>query len=155
MHEVELVVQLHQRFRGSKKKITAKVEVAEKVVNHPRLRGPVKINQHVAAENEVHALHEEHLGIVLQIQTTERDQLFYLGAHLQPLLIDGQEIFAFEMVGGRAQRVVPVDARFGGFHGPVIEVGGNNLYRPAFEQKFTFLEHVHGQGIGLFAGGAA
>src|ERR1700680_4763221 len=94
MDQVKLVIQFHQRLRGPEKKITAKIKIGEKIVDHLRLRGGVKIDQHVAAENQIHTLHEKHLGVVLQVQTAERDQLLHLGAHFQFLLIDGRKVFS-------------------------------------------------------------
>ena len=32
MNQVKLLIQFHQRFRGSKKKVTAKIKVAEKMI---------------------------------------------------------------------------------------------------------------------------
>src|SRR5216684_888453 len=150
MDQVKLVIQFHQRLRGSEKEIAAKIKVAEKMVDHLRLRGTVKIDQNVAAENQIHALHEKHPGVVLQVQPAERDQLFHLGAHLQSLLIEHGEIFPLVIVGGVAQRVVAINTGLGGFDGTVVEVGGENFYRPAFQQTLTLLEHVHGQRICLF-----
>src|SRR5229473_5110462 len=155
MDQVKLVIQFHQRLRGSEKEITAKIKVAEKMVDHLRLRGTVKIDQNIAAENQIHALHEKHLGVLLQVQPAECDQLFHLGEHLQSLLIEHGEIFPLVVVGGVAQRVVAINAGLGGFDGTVVQIAGENFYRPAFQEAFAFLEHIHSKRIGLFASGAA
>src|SRR5260370_38220228 len=104
MDEVKLVVQFHQRLRGPKKEIAAKIKVTEKMIDHFRLRGAVKIDENVAAENQIHALHEKHPGVVLQVQPAEGDQLFHLGADIQFLLIEHWEIFPRALVGDVAQR---------------------------------------------------
>src|SRR5258706_9167417 len=137
MDQVKLVIHLHQRFRGPEKEISAEIEAAEKMVNHLRLRSAIKIDQHIAAEDQVHALHEKHPGVVLQIQAAESDYLFHLREHLQFLLIDGREIFASKIIRGRAQSVIAIDAGLGGFHGVIVEIGGNNLNCPAFQQAIT------------------
>src|ERR1700676_389845 len=124
MDQVKLVIQFHQRLRGPEKKVAAKIKIAEKIVDHLRLGDGVKIDQHIAAENQIHALHEKHLGVVLQVQTAERDQLFHLGAHLQFLLIDGGKVFSPVEFAGVAQRIISVDAGLGGFDGTVIQIGG-------------------------------
>src|SRR3981081_324859 len=114
MDQVKLGVQFHQRLRGPEKKMTAKIKIGEKLVDHLRFRDGIEINQHIAAENQIHALHEKHFGIVLQVQTAERDQLFHLGAHLQFLLIDSRKVFSPVELAGVAQRVIAVDAGLGG-----------------------------------------
>src|SRR6267378_238690 len=133
MDQVKLGVQFHQRLRRPEKKIAAKIKTAEKIVDHLRLRGGVKIDQHIAAENQIHALHEKHLGVVLQVQTAEGDQLFHLWAYLQFLLIDDRKVFLPVEIAGVAQRIIAVDAGLGGFDGTVIEISGDNLHRPAFQ----------------------
>src|ERR1035441_54261 len=111
MDQVKLFVQFHQRFRGSEKEIAAKIKVVEKMVDHLRFRNAVKIDQHVAAEDHIHAFHEKHPGVVLQVHAAEGDQLFDLRVHLQFLLIDDGEIFPLVEVGGVAQRVVAIDRK--------------------------------------------
>src|ERR1700675_469517 len=133
MDQVKLVIQFHQRLRGSEKKMAAKIEIGEKIVDHFGFRGGVKIDQHIAAENQIHALHEKHLGVVLQVQTAEGDQLFHLWAYLQFLLIYGRKVFLPVEIAGVAQRVIAVDAGLGGFDGAVIQIGGENLDCPAFQ----------------------
>src|ERR1700730_18856011 len=133
MDQVKLVIQFHQRLRGPEKKVAAKIKIAEKIVDHLRLRGGVKIDQHIAAENQVHTLHEKHPGVVLQVQTAEGNQLFYLGAYLQCLLIDGRKVFLPVEIAGVAQRVIAVDAGLGSFDGTIIQIGGENLHCPALQ----------------------
>src|ERR1700730_12100325 len=94
MDQVKLGIQFHQRLRSPEKKMTAKIEIGEKLVDHLRLRGGVKINQHITAENQIHALHEKHFGVVLQVQAAERDQLFHLGAYLQFFFIGSRKVFS-------------------------------------------------------------
>src|SRR5580692_3769379 len=60
MDELKLIIQPHERFRGPEKQVTSEIEVAEKMVDHLRFRGAVEIDQNVAAEDQVHALHEKH-----------------------------------------------------------------------------------------------
>src|ERR1700675_1892924 len=124
MDQVKLIIQFHQRLRGPEKKITAKIKIGEKIVDHFGFRGGVKIDQHIAAENQIHTLHEKHPGVVLQVQTAERDQLF---------LIDGRKVFLPVEFAGVAQRVIAVDAGLGSFDGAVIQIGGENLDCPAFQ----------------------
>src|SRR5580692_3837820 len=131
MNQVKLVIQFHQRFRSAEKEIAAIVEVGKKVVDHFRLRDAVEIDQNVAAQNQVHALHEKHFRIVLQVQAAERDQLFYLRENLQFFLVDDREIFPFVVVGGISERVVAINARLSGFDGMVVQVGRQNFHRPA------------------------
>src|SRR5271165_5883724 len=106
MHQVKLLIQLHQRFRGSEKEVAAKIKVAEKVVDDLRFRSAIKIDENVAAENQIHAFHEKHLGIILQIQTAERNHFFHLWSHLQLLLSDRREIIALEKIRSRAKRII-------------------------------------------------
>src|SRR5579863_835200 len=131
MNRAKLVIQFHQRFRGTKEEIAAIVEVGKKVVDYFRLRDTVEIDQNIAAENQVHALHEKHFGILLQVQAAERNQLFYLRENLQFSLVDDREIFPFVVVRGIAQGVVAINARLGGFDGTVVQVGRQNFYCPA------------------------
>src|ERR1700675_3282094 len=133
MDQVKLIIQFHQRLRGPEKKITAKIKIGEKIVDHFGVRGGVKIDHHIAAENQIHTLHEKHPGVVLQVQTAERDQLFHLWAYLQLFLIDGRKVFLPVEFAGVAQRVIAVDAGLGSFDGAVIQIGGENLDCPAFQ----------------------
>src|SRR5258708_39193982 len=134
MNQVELIVQLHQRLRRSQKEVATVTEVGKKVADHFRLGDAVKVNQYVAAENQIHALHEEHLGIILQVQAAERNELLHLGAHLQFLVIEGSEILAFVEIAGIAQRVVAVYAGLCRFHGAVVQIGSQDLHGPALQQ---------------------
>src|SRR5258708_12291605 len=134
MDQMKLGIQFHQRLRGPEKKITAKIKIGEKIVDHLRLRGGVEIDQHIAAENQIYTLHEKHPGVVLQVETAERDQLFHLGVYLQFLLIDGREVFLLIKIAGVAQRVIAVDAALGGFDAAVIQISSDNLHPPALPQ---------------------
>ena len=58
------------------------------MVNHLRLRNSVKIDKNVTAQDQIHAFHEKHFGVVLQIDPAEGDQLLHRRKHLQFFLID-------------------------------------------------------------------
>src|SRR5437764_2271809 len=109
MYEVKLVVQLHQRLRGPEKEIPAKIKIGEEMVNHLGLRDPVKIDENVAAQNQIHAFHKQHFGIVLKIQPAEIDELFYLRPNLQFFFINDRKIFAPEVIRRAAQRIVAIN----------------------------------------------
>src|SRR5579862_1286307 len=102
MHQVKLIVQVQQRFRSTEKKISAKIEVAEKVIDDFGFRWSIKIDQYVAAEDQIHAFHEQDLGVVLQIKAAERDQLFHFRLDLKSFVVKGNKIFPFEIVRRRA-----------------------------------------------------
>src|SRR5579872_3988474 len=136
MDQVKLVIQFHQRFGGSKKEVTSVIQVVEEVIDDFRLRRSIEVDQNVAAEDQIHSLHEEHFGIVLEIEPADDDELLDFRPHLQPLLIERNEVFALEVVGGTPQRVIAVDAGLGGFHRAVIQIGGQNFDGPALQQTF-------------------
>ena len=82
------------------------------MLNDSALRSQIKIDQHVAAEDDVYALHEKHAGIIGKIEAAEADavpsQLLYL-----QLIPGGGEIF-LPIVEREVARTV---AAVGGFFG--------------------------------------
>jgi hypothetical protein len=72
------------------------------MIDHLRLGSAVEVDQHIAAENQIHPFHENHFCVVLKIQAAESDQLLYLGQHLQFLFIHRRKVFTFEIFRGGA-----------------------------------------------------
>src|SRR5258706_15007730 len=98
MDQVKLGIQFHQRLRGPEKEVTAKIKIGEKIVDHLRLRGGVKIDENIAAENQIHALDKKRLGVVLQVQAAEPDQLSALWAPSQFILIENLVMFSLVVI---------------------------------------------------------
>src|ERR1700733_1825246 len=73
MDEAKLIGDLIQRFGMAEEEIAGRLEAGKKVLNDATLGGDVEIDQDVAAEDEVHAFHEEHFAVVVEIETGEGD----------------------------------------------------------------------------------
>jgi hypothetical protein len=62
------------------------------VLDHTPLRCHVEIDENVAAEDYVHAFHEQHASVVLQIKAREIDQGLERRIDLKPFILR-REIF--------------------------------------------------------------
>src|SRR5579862_1814270 len=102
---MELIVEAQERLGGPEKEITAEIQIAEEVLDDARFRGAVEIDEYVAAENDVHAFHEQNFRVVLQIQPAERDELFHLRPYLEFFPVHGSKVFSFVVVSRVAKRV--------------------------------------------------
>ena len=101
------------------------------MADHARFRHAVKIDQHVAAEDQVHSLHEEHFGVVLEIEAIERDELLYFGAYLELSTIRRSEVFSLEVICRVPKGVVSVNPYLACLHGTVVQVRGYDFELPA------------------------
>jgi hypothetical protein len=66
-------------------------KVVIEVLYDAPLRGKIKVDQHVATEDDVKAFHECHTSVVRQIETTEGDAIEHLRLDME-LLAGGDEI---------------------------------------------------------------
>jgi hypothetical protein len=114
------------------------------VLNDAFLGRNIEIDQHVAAKDQIHALHERHLGVVAEIEAGEVDAGADLVFDLKFVAVGGGEVFPPVEVGGVAQRVGAVDAGLGGFDGTIIEVGCGDLEGPTLEELLALLQRVLG-----------
>src|SRR5580693_1492717 len=155
MDEAKLIGDLIQRFGMAEKEITGRLKAGEKVLDDAALGGDVEIDEDIAAEDEIHALHEEHLAVVVEIEAGEVDAAAHFVVDAEFFVFGGREIFALVEIAGVAQGVAAVDAVPGGFDGAVVEIGGLDFEGPAFEEFFALFEQEHREGVGFLAGGTA
>ncbi len=96
MHEAELVGDLVERFGMAQEEVAGGLETGEEMLDDLALGGEVEIDEHVAAEDEVHALHEDHLGVVAEIEAGEGDEGADFVLDLQRVAGSGREVLALE-----------------------------------------------------------
>ncbi len=69
----------------AQEKISMGKKVVIEVLNHAAFGNQIEVNEHVAAEDDVKALHERHAGVIGEIQPTEGDTAANGGVDLQLL----------------------------------------------------------------------
>ncbi len=94
MHQMKSVVHLVQRFGVAQKEITAGQQVGIEVLHHFPFRVQIEVDEHIAAEDQVHAFEECHLAVVAKIDPVETDDRLELVGGLQVLVIVGLEVFS-------------------------------------------------------------
>lgn len=80
----------------AKKEVSVRTKIVVEMPNDHSFRIGVKVNQNIAAENDVHALHEHHARVVLKVQTAELHLGLHQRIYLQPFA-GGQEILLPEV----------------------------------------------------------
>jgi hypothetical protein len=96
--QAKVVIHSEQRLGAAQKEIPVGKKVVVKVLNHFSLGHQVKVDQHIAAEDNVEAFHKVHASVVRQIQAAERDTL--ADARLELALLPGwHEVFLAIVVG--------------------------------------------------------
>src|SRR6266851_5074606 len=129
-------------------------QIVEEVLNDAALGSEIEIDQHVAAKDDIHALHECHARIVGEIEPGEADvgasQRIYLELvalrNKVSLPVSRREV---------AHTVVAVDAGFGMRERALIDIRGKNFNGPVFERTGRLLQLQHTQGVRFFSRGAA
>src|SRR3989442_15922637 len=77
MNHAELLCQPKQTFRVPNEKISGRIQAVPKLFNQTLLLGLVKINHHVAAEDNVVAARQEFRFQVVKVEGDERFQLWF------------------------------------------------------------------------------
>src|ERR1700752_218636 len=100
-------------------------KIVVEVLNDASLRSQIKIDQHVAAKDDIHTLHERHAGIVGQIEPAEADVGAAHRIHLELLSLWNK---VFLPIGGGeiARAVIAVDGGFGVGQRALVEIGCKN-----------------------------
>src|SRR6266702_425762 len=75
MNRLEVIVDPVQRFRLAHKKISVRLQVVEKMLDHLRFGCGVEVDQHVGAEDEIEAFHENHLAVIIEVKPEKGDRL--------------------------------------------------------------------------------
>ena len=130
------------------------VEAGVKTMNHLLLRSQVEIDQHIAAENNVHTGHGRHGGILGKIQPGEPDLGFNFGHDLQLSAFEA-EIFFAQRSFDIADAIFTIASRLSGGDRALIQIRGHHLERPPFQAGFALLQQDDGEGVGFFTGRAA
>src|SRR5439155_4274892 len=104
VHQLEVIRDAVQRFRVPQKQISMRQQVVIKMLDYAHT---IEINQHVAAHDQIDALHERHAGIVEQVQSLETDARLHFRIDLQQLTA-GREIFLPEILREISSAVVSV-----------------------------------------------
>jgi hypothetical protein len=151
MHQPKRVVHLVQRFSMPQKQVSAGQQIGEEMLHHSALRSQIEINQHIAAENNIDTLLENHLAVVTEIQTIKTDLRFEQVVSLQFLVAHVIEVFAAEYCIGIAQRILAVDACACRFQRIVIKVGGKDIEGPSCKQFGFFFQKKDGESMRLLA----
>src|SRR5262249_15621058 len=112
-----------------KEEISMRQKIVVEVLDHLFLGGQIEIDQDIAAEDDVHSLHESHAGIVRQIQPAETNA----GANglLNLQLISGcGKVLLTKMHWQIPRAVVAVDGVFGVCERALVQIGGKYFDRP-------------------------
>src|SRR5262249_36537579 len=125
-------------------------KVVIEMLNHASFRQRVEIDQHVATQDEVHALHEQYDGIFQQVEPAEIDNRLQLRLHSELAPVE-QEVLTTKNGLNIAGAVVVVDSRLGVRERAFIQVRGQNFGGPTVEVRLLLLKYDHGQRICLFS----
>ena len=131
MHQLEVVADAVERFRVAQKEIAVGQKIVIEVLNHTPFGNQIKIDQHVAAKDQVETFHEGHATVVGKIQTAEGDTVANLRLDLKKLARRSKKfvaMFCSQVAGaiGAVDRLLRVGQR------PLIQVGGKDLNGPVF-----------------------
>src|SRR4051794_30778208 len=118
------------------------LKIVVEVLDDHSLRFQIEVDQDVAAENNIHAFHENHSSRIEQVQATEGDQRLYLGLHLQAL-VDAGKIFLPKIRVEVTRAVLAVQSSAGVFQRKLIQVGGLNIELKILERSLLFLQQHH------------
>src|SRR3954451_16126281 len=116
----------------TKEQVTVLQQVRIKVLNHPLLRDSVEVNQNVATQDEVNALHEEHASILKQVEPGEGHCGLDLGFNAQFVSAD-QKIFAAKKRFDIPRAVVAIASCLGMRDGAFVQVGGKDFCCPTLQ----------------------
>ena len=108
------------------------------MLNHTPLGSQIEIDQHVAAEDNIEALHERHASVVGKIQAAEGYSAANRWLDLQ-LLLGGSEVFLAVIRSQIAGAITAVDCIPGVRQGTFIQVGGEDLDGPVLETAVHLL----------------
>ena len=124
-----------------------------KNIEHPLLQVGLQVDQHIAATDQVHPTKRRVREHVLRAKHHHRAQRF---AHREMLAVRALDEVALEPAGrhagGNANRVAAAAAHL---QRVVVGVGGKYLHSAGFAGAAQAVQHHHGHGVSLFAGGAA
>src|ERR1039458_9331187 len=155
MDQPKRIVHLEQRFCTSQEKVAAGQQIRIKMLHYATLRSQVEVDQHIAAENDVHPFLEQHLGVVTEVDAVKADLRFEQVVGLELLVANIFEVFPAQQVVGTAQGILSVNSGACRFQRIIVQIGGENLEGPTGKQLVFFFEQKHGQRVGLFSGRAA
>ena len=77
----------------------------------------------MATEDEIHAFHEKHAAVVVQIQPRKRDLRLHFILDLQFAGFTQGEVFPLVVLWSIAQSVVSVDSGASRFNRAIIQIG--------------------------------
>jgi hypothetical protein len=153
MNQVDVRAHPVKRLGVSKKEIAVRLKAVVEVLNYAALRSQIKIDKNVATKNEVDIFYKGHAQIVGEINPAKVDTAANHWLELK-LAAHREEVFLAVIRVDVPSAVAPIDGGFGMAQRMLVEVGGENFQRPAFESILGFLEQQHAKGVGLFPGGA-
>ena len=64
MHQMEFLTDSEKRFGVTEKQISMVKQIGAEVLNNSAFGTRVKINKDVAAQDQVHSIHERHAGVI-------------------------------------------------------------------------------------------
>ena len=138
MDQAKVVRHSVERLGMSQEQISVGQKIVVEVLNHPPFGNQIEINEHVAAENDVEALHESHASVVGKIQTAEGDAAANRRLNLQ-LFCGRGEIFLAVIRSQIASAVGAVNRVLGVRQGAFVEIGGEDLDGPILETAVELL----------------
>ncbi len=99
----------------SQQKVAARQQIGIKMLHHAALRCQVEVDQHIAAENDVHPFLEQHFAVVAEVDALKTDLRFQQIVGLEFFFASVPEVFPAQRVAGLAQGILSVNAGACGF----------------------------------------
>jgi len=152
VNQSELIIDAIERFRLAKKEVSMGKKAPIEVRNDPAFGHAVEIDQNVATEDEIHALHKCHVSVVRKIESPKSHTLAHRRVYLQ-FVAGWYEMLLLIMQRNVTSAVSPISRIAGSRQGMLVQVGGENFHVPASRPLQLFL-YDHAQCVGLFACGA-
>ncbi|MGA9475077.1 MAG: hypothetical protein WBV36_21600, partial [Terriglobales bacterium] len=129
-------------------------QAAVEVFHGRFLGGGIEINEDVAAENDVEALHEKDPGLILKIQAIEFDVGANFVANSEEIALL-RKVFVAQLRGCVTQSVFRVQTFAAFYERIIIQIRGHDFESPALEFLSDLFAHEQRKGIGFFSRGAA
>src|SRR5271166_3339215 len=110
MDQPKRIVHLKKGFGVSQKEVATRQQIRIKVLHYTALRSEVKVDENVAAEDQIHPFLEQHLIVVTKIDPIKADLRLEQIVGLEFLVACIFEIFPAHFFTRTAQRILSVNS---------------------------------------------
>src|SRR5712692_12052633 len=109
MDQLKVVVYPKQRLGVTEEEISVWQKIVVKVLDYTAFRSSIEIDQDVAAEDDVEAIHGSHTTVIQQIETLDGDACTNLGTDRKlPVFLD--EILRADLGSKVAGSILAIDS---------------------------------------------